>query len=306
MTFRLTQNDCKILEDIAEHRVLSPAQIALLQQKGRQVIWRRLRTLEGEGLVRMLKRDLGQNRGRPERLLGLTAVGVDILKDKGFVGQDTPYEKVGADEVFCLNHQLLLNWFRIHLNQVERVLPRLHAKFLAYNSPVLPQDQNGYAVITDYAHADDANGQLVRFIPDGVFVTIDSQGITCLFFLEIDCGTETIASPRRSMKDVRQKIINYQSYFRSLKYKKYEQMWNCQLNGFRLLFMTNSHSRLAALCRLVQEMPPTDFIWLTEQGRMFTDGIFAAIWARGGKLDHPSESILGSLSKHVRMNAGSA
>ena len=81
----------------------------------------------------------------------------------------------------------------------------------------------------------------------------------------------------------------------NFKYKKYEQVWNCPLNGFRLLFLTISHSRLAALCGLVQEMPPSDFIWLTEQSRMFADGASAAIWARGGKLETPHESILGSL-----------
>ena len=295
MAFRLKQNDCKILEDIAEYRMLSPTQITVMHQKSRQVIWRRLRVLEKQSLLRTLKRDLGQNRGRPESLLSLTELGVDILKDKGFVAQDTPYEKIIADEIFCPSHQLLLNWLRIHLNQLERVLPRLRVEFLAHNSPVLPQDQNGYAVITDYTPIDRANRQSVKFTPDGIFATIDEQGITCLFFLEIDCGTETIASPRRDMKDIRQKIVNYQSYFRSLKYKKYEQMWNCRLNGFRLLFLTISHSRLAALCGLVQEMPPSDFIWLTEQSRMFADGVSATIWARGGKLETPHESILGSL-----------
>jgi hypothetical protein len=49
-----------------------------------------------------------------------------------------------------------------------------------------------------------------------------------------------------------------------------------------------------ALCRLVQEMPPSDFIWLTDQQRMFTHGLSAKIWARSGKQDSNRESILGN------------
>jgi hypothetical protein len=51
----------------------------------------------------------------------------------------------------------------------------------------------------------------IMFWPDAVFTIADSVGgKTCLFFLEVDCGTETIASPKRDMTDIRQKIVNYQ------------------------------------------------------------------------------------------------
>jgi hypothetical protein len=45
-------------------------------------------------------------------------------------------------------------------------------------------------------------------------------------------------------------------------------------------------------------MAPSDFIWLTEQERLFTDGGFAKIWARGGNLQVAQQSILGR--KHCR------
>jgi len=139
--------------------------------------------------------------------------------------------------------------------------------------------------------------QEVKFTPDAIFATCYStESKTCLFFLEIDCGTETIASPRRDMMDIRQKIVNYQWYFRSLRYKRYEGVFHCSLRGFRLLFLTNSLGRLTALCKLVQEMPPSDFVWLTECSRLFPDGVSAKIWARGGDLQGHPQSILGGLS----------
>jgi hypothetical protein len=129
-----------------------------------------------------------------------------------------------------------------------------------------------------------------------VFTIADSvAGKTCLFFLEVDRGTETIASPKRDMTDVRQKIVNYQWYFHSGGYKRYEEVFTANLCGFRLLFLASTHGRLVALCKLAQEMKPSNFVWLTECGRLFADGASAEIWATGGDLHGPPRSILGSL-----------
>ena len=97
------------------------------------------------------------------------------------------------------------------------------------------------------------------------------------------------------MSDIRQKIINYQWYFESERYKRYEEVFKCNLLGFRLLFLTNTYSRLVALCKLVREMSPTNFVWLTECSRLFPEGVSAKIWAVGGDLDGTQGSILGSL-----------
>ena len=53
---------------------------------------------------------------------------------------------------------------------------------------------------------------------------------------------------------------------------------------FRLLFLTNTYGRLAALCKLTHEMFPTKFVWLTECSRLFPEGVSAKIWAVGGDL----------------------
>jgi hypothetical protein len=92
---------------------------------------------------------------------------------------------------------------------------------------------------------------------------------------------------------IRQKILNYGACFDTRAYQKYESLWNCKLKGFRLLFITDNVARLSALCTLVQEMPPSDYIWLTTADRLFADGISAEIWVRGGRLDAPLQSILG-------------
>jgi len=229
--------------------------------------------------------------------LALTEQGFEVLKGKELIAKDVSYEDVGPVSGRLIDHQLLLNWFRVHLSQVERVLPQLRVSFLAYNSPFVSRRPDGGVITADYSPIGRRDVREARFTPDAVFAATDAaQGKTLLFFLEADCGTETLSSPQRDMRDVRQKILNYQWYFKSLKYKRYEEMFKTpRLYGFRLLFLTKTAGRLASMCKLTQQMRPSDFIWLTEREHMFCDGVSWKIWARGGDLQVAPQSIFGSL-----------
>ena len=149
---------------------------------------------------------------------------------------------------------------------LERIIPRLSTVFLSSTSPFLERGPADQPLVSDRAPAADTGGEPVQFTPDGVFTLIDQEnGETLLFFLEVDMATETLASSRVNAKDIRNKVINYQQYFRSGGYKRYEELWKCELNGFRLLFLAHTPARLAALCRLVIGTPPSDFVWLTDR-----------------------------------------
>jgi hypothetical protein len=296
MSFRLKTTDCNILVCFAEYRVLTVSQVAAIFRKSRQVMRRRLHDLEERGLVEVVGTEFGRGRGRPENSLGLAEHGIDVLKERGLLGQDVLYEKVLGDSLFAKDHQLLLNWFRIHLMGIGRMLSRVSIKVFAHKSLYIPKGQDGRIVITDCSPVPGSGIKGIKFTPDAVFAITDSvAGKTCLFFLEVDRGTEIVASPKRDMIDIRQKIVNYQWYFHSGGYKRFEEVFAAKFRGFRLLFLTSTHGRLVALCQLAQEMKPSNFIWLTECGRLFVGGASAEIWARGGDLQAPQQSILGSL-----------
>jgi len=296
MSFRLKTADCNILECFAEYRVLTVSQVAAIFHKSRQVTRRRLHDLEERGLVEVVGSEFGRGRGRPENSLGLAECGIDVLKERGLLGQDIPYERILGDSLFAKDHQLLVNWFRIYLMEIERALPRVSIKVFAHNSLYLPKGQDGRIVITDCSPVPGSGIKGIKFTPDAVFAITDSvAGKTCLFFLEVDRGTEIVASPKRDMIDIRQKIVNYQWYFHSGGYKRYKEVFKANLCGFRLLFLASTYGCLKTLCKLTQVMKPSNFIWLTECGRLFADGASAEIWARGGDLHAPQQSILGSL-----------
>jgi len=300
MSFRFKSSDLRILTSLAECRVLRVPQIMSLHPDltSKQSAGRRLSQLEKKGLVDSFARGYGNKRGRPEKVYTIGKQGFEILLGEKILNENARFESINGRKTQCLNHQLLLNWFRIHLNHLSDVLPRLNVSILTESTSSFSGTDGSCHTISDSVDVPGIR-KPVCFIPDAVFKITDNEtGNNLLFFLEVDMGTETVASPKRKQNDVRQKIINYQNYFKSEKYKRYSHTWRCGFNGFRLLLFTHSSKRLMQLSRLVTDMPPSDFVWLTDYTRLTTSGLASAIWSRGGKSSVPLQSILGpSLSK---------
>ena len=115
--------------------MMTIAQIALLQARTKQSIWQRLRDLEKQGFLQTQLREWGRKRGRPEVVVMLSPQGWELLK------KSTPSivvnDDVLAGNLSCQDHQLLLNWFHLHLNAVSDRLSQLNVHFLAHSSPLL-------------------------------------------------------------------------------------------------------------------------------------------------------------------------
>ena len=292
MDSRLNKGDKKILSLIALYRILTVSQLAALTQRSRQVIRKRLRFFFGEDLIIRRMRGFGRSSGRPEEIIFLADKAARIFKDEGLFSESIPLIVPKNIDAIAVDHDLLINWFFIHLIQLDKSIPDLTIK--PY-SPGFLMNNQGSHVFFDPRIRIESEDDLIEFIPDGIFTILHKGlGKGLLFFLEVDMDTESIASLDRNPNDVRQKILNYQAIFRNSHYKRFEKIFGLKFNGFRLLFLTNSPARSASLSRLVQEMPPSDFIWLANQEKMFSDGLSAEIWARGGKMDRSPQSILGS------------
>jgi hypothetical protein len=106
-------------------------------------------------------------------------------------------------------------------------------------------------------------------------------------------NTESMASKHNNTNNIQYKILCYQEIYRNGNYKFLEEVIKSNLQGFRLLFLTSTETRVAALCRHIQKAQNSDFIWLSDQVRMFDHGLSANIWVRGAKYENPRESILG-------------
>jgi len=294
VAFLLNKNDLALLASIGENRVLTSTQIAAIHQKRKQVTRRRLRALERAGLIHANKQAQGRSRGRPEKLISLTETGADLLRSNLPDLEEIPNDTLTADKLRCVDHQLLLNWFRIHLTHIERIVPQLSVRFLSPISPFMMEEHTSKP--NPYGQAPGGIQHSPKeFAPDGAFsITHQSNGKTLFFFLEVDMGTESIAGIGRGPRDLRQKILNYQHCFQASIYKRFEKILECRLDGFRLLFLTTTRGRMASISNLVLSMPPSDFIWVTATEQMLAQGLSAKIWVRGGRREAQEESILGS------------
>jgi hypothetical protein len=282
------------LTSIALYRVLTARQIADLHGRNLEVVRRRFRLLEAGGLIHLVKSPFGGANCRPERLASLRPAAIDALKTEGILRPDAPPDQILAEDIGFLEHHLLTNEFCLQMAAIPRVCPSIHVRFCSRTSALLNRSVPGAASIEEQFETED--GQEIRFIPDGVFaLTHKPTGRTLHFYLEVDMGTETLASPWRSPQDVRAKILNYQACFGDSHYKRYEQMWRCSLRGFRLLILACTGPRANDICHLVKEMPPSDFVWTTDRVEIENKGVWAPIWSPGGRLNVPRGSILGSL-----------
>lgn len=295
MGFRFSDSDQEILAVIAEHRVLTVRQLNALLRRNPSATRRRLGILRSSGFIRLSSRGFGHSRGRPESVLSLAPGSVELLKTRGSIDASVSSDDVTADKITCLEHELLVNEFRLQLALLERFLPAVSSRFFSSKSPHALAGSSAYPRTHERFHIDEGRDDWVEFTPDGVLaLTHGERNKTLLFYLEVDRETEPLTSQRRPGRSIRQKIRNYQACFARNCYQRYRKALGCNLRGFRVLVLTSSQMQLVKLCRLVAQNPPSDFIWLADAETMKSQGLWAPIWARGGRGTNALQSILGT------------
>ena len=293
MAGKVTKGDIEILSYIAEYKFLTVKQLAAITQRTLQVVRRRLRFIGSAHLVAVNAWGFGKGPGRRENIIILTDKGMEFLRDKEILSSHATYITDKTPDSIFIDHDLLVNWFFIHLLRAERDNQQFAVTHLTLSSHNLKKGSPDKPLLQEIFATHQDQDKIVTMIPDGVFtITNKYAEKTLLFFLEVDMGTETLAKTKQAPGDIRQKVINYQTLFHGNHYKRYEKIFNADLNGFRLLFLTNTAARMKAICDLAQEMPPSNFIWVTDQKRMFSHGVSAEIWTRGAQYNKPPESIL--------------
>lgn len=294
MAGKITNGDIAILSYVAEYKFLTVKQLSALTQRSFQVVRRRLRFLMENKLIAAGKQLFGNGPGPRESVLDLTGKGLELLEGEGILSRHAKYITDRTSGSMFIEHDLLVNWFFIHLLQIERVNPQFKVRHVTVSSHCISEGDPERPFLMERTAVDNLDNGSFIMIPDGVFVISNREsGKTVLFFLETDMGTESLVKSDRSPGDIHHKITGYQELYRSNRYKRYEKVFNAKLNGFRLLFLTTNIGRLKSVGDLVQTMKPSDFIWVADQRQMFSHGISARIWSRGGRYDKPSESILG-------------
>lgn len=306
MAGKLTKSDMTILEFSARYHVLTVKQLSALTGRSLQVLRRRLRFLQMGQLVRQKEQGFGKGPGRREDIIMLTEAGLKLLHSGKSYSRNTAYVTDKASDPIFINHDLLRNWFFIHLIQIERKNPQFGIQLVTNGFNLFSdEDFQGPSITERFPSANNSKDDFI-LMPDGVFtITEKNTEKSLLFFLEVDMGTEPLVKTMRTPGDIRHKVICYQTIFHNKRYKRYEKIFNLRFNGFRLLFLTSESGRMKSICDFVQEIPHSDFIWITTQEKMFSHGIAAEIWVKNGRYENSLQSILGQSQAFEAPLAGS-
>jgi len=288
---QISMNNLKFLQLLAEYRVVNVQQIATLYNISCRAVRKKVETFHIKKLISVMPMTFGQGKGRPENIIMLDKAGMTLLSENNTSGRTISDDRFLFKDYNKIEHEILANWFRIHTIYLQKQIPDISTTFISPTTPFLPQRKDGSPLISDTVTLND---EVRTFIPDGVLsIEHSEQKKRLLFFLEVDMGTESITSSTRKSDTIQQKITNYILYFSSDGYKRYQNKWKCKLNGFRVLFVTNTDRHKEVISRFLKESKAYDFVWVTSQKQLFQFGLSYNIWARGGNTIAPQQSILG-------------
>ena len=125
-----------------------------------------------------------------------------MLKDEDILSNHARYVTNATKDPIFVSHDLLVNWFFIHLIQVERENPSLSTQHLTISSHNLNKGNADKPLLME-RFSSDKTSENHSMIPDGVFIITDKETEkTLLFFLEVDMGTETLVNTKLTPNDV--------------------------------------------------------------------------------------------------------
>lgn len=163
---QVSANDILFLKLLAEYRVLTVNQITVVYNITPRAARKKAKTLFSEKLISVMPMNFGQGKGRPENLITISEAGVSALHASKILDEKVTYERLLFKDYQRIHHELFVNWFRIHLMQIEKHLPELSVDFISPATPFLQLRQDGSPLILDTVIID---GQKRTFVPDSVF-----------------------------------------------------------------------------------------------------------------------------------------
>lgn len=290
-----------VLRTIADYGLLVTAQLADLLFGSEQAARRCVRELTRKGCLVPLSDRLGRKRGRPQHLATLSSTGIRTLRETGHLPVSVPDERVAVTSRDATrDHRILNNWVRIHALRLTRARPEFKGTYLCPRSPFRHQYEHQDVLCIRLPQGDSGEENNV-ILPDGVLtLTHRPSQRSLLFYIEVDMGTESLASPSGKQNDIRTKLLNYRTALGRGHYKGCQRIVKGVLNGFRVLLVANTAARASDLSEAVRSMSPMDFVWVTDANRLLQQGIDGHIWTRGGDVGSAPQSILGSLAADKR------
>lgn len=269
---RLGERDVNVLQAVANAIALSTSQIAALFFPSIKKASERLKQLVDAALLAQSRREWGFPDAKVELFYSLTDVGRNQLAET--TGKPVPAPPTGQTR--NLRHLAGTNQFGIVLSTSLRGTKTLDGTYIpswALSRMLSRESTSG--------PGKGLGGRLFGTVkPDAVFMLRNGAGTSLMFMVEIDFDSEPLtrrATP--GQVSLVQKLELYCSYFDSGEYQEDGYaLFASRFNGFRLLLVTTTEARIAALRNRIADMGDTHFIWATTFERLDAIGVLGTAW----------------------------
>jgi hypothetical protein len=281
--FALQERDVRLLEDLAEFRLLTTSQLEALRQsdpepQGRFVsrlpLTRRLKLLYHHGYVGRIARPLAQ--GSLEPVYRLDKEGARVLRQRR--GEVPARLTSKVPKAAALEHLLGISQLRVALTVAcRRPVPNSSSPYRLELGGWWGSDAAKFSVLLPQPGE---RRRTMRLIPDGALVlrmrpriTEDSPWTRLFYFIEIDQATE----PLRTLVE---KCHAYYAYWQS---GGFAHDWNLPSQvAFRVLFVVPSARRGETLREAIRQLPKgRSLFWCATAEQMQPEQVLEAVWQDG-------------------------
>ena len=273
--YKLTQRDLKVVDLVEDYHLLTTSQIQKLLYPSMQKAQTRLYRIWKSGLVKRFPYPV-------------------LLREGGrgeYIYHINRKPKMSMTGVL---HTIELNDIRIAFDVACRESEHIEMiEFIPEYKGMIGSDGMMRRVVEDSVRIQGREKTEQRFIPDGV-MCLEKRATRkrILLFIELDLGSEKLVARRTGSYSVVSKLEVYKEYLRQEGYRKYNDRFDHEFKGFRVLVIMSNQQRAQRLRKELTLIGIRRFVWLARKLKISDETILKEIWTVSDVNDEKRYSIL--------------
>ena len=274
--YKLTQRDLKVEDLVEDYHLLTTSQIQKLLYPSMQKAQTRLYRIWKSGLVKRFPFPV-------------------LLREGGrgeYIYHINRKPKMSMTGVL---HTIELNDIRIAFDVACRESEHIEMiEFIPEYKGMVGSDGVMKRVVEDSVRIQGGEKTEQRFIPDAV-MCLEKRATRkrILLFIELDLGNEKLVTRKTGSYSVIRKLEVYKEYLRQEGYKKYNDRFDHEFRGFRVLVIMSNQQRTERLRKELTLRGIRKFVWFTQKSGITAETILKEIWTVSDVNEEKKYSILG-------------
>ena len=291
---QMTERDLNVLISLSRYHFLTLDQLRRLHFPNRVKAQQRLKKMYDAGIIGRTIRPTIITSGKAEYVYFLKRKALDVMRDVSDEGYLVTIETAIPSRMpRTLNHILDINDVGISLEISTRNLNDGAATDTLTDTEIdtfncifipeylrIPEEESGHSksYLSGRIGCNNGSSRFKSLTPDFMAVLNTSGKPPMLFFGEMDRGTESITTRKAIKYSFKHKVEAYISYFDRAGFQEFNNDFEADFQGFRVLIITTSEKRLQNILDCILEFNDVEFMWLTTLEQTKENILTSRIW----------------------------